>query len=134
MAREHTKAIHELRNRADIVITRPDKGSGVVLLNKADYIDKIMKILSDTSKFEFIGSCIDYDRTGHNERALQAFLLRLQKAGKNLAKRFMNVRPVGSMRPRMYGLPKVHKPQSVPLQTIISKVLSVHHQLTKWLD
>ena len=53
----------------------------VIQLNKADYIDKMMKILSDSSKFELIGSCTDYDRRGHNERAMQALLLCLQKAG-----------------------------------------------------
>ena len=35
----------------DIIRTKPDKGSGVVILNKYDYIDSMNKIISDFSKF-----------------------------------------------------------------------------------
>ena len=71
----------EIENK-EIVITRPDKGAGVVLLDHAEYIAKMMEILDDDTKFECLGSCEEYDNTGQNERALQAFLLRQLKAGK----------------------------------------------------
>ena len=32
------KAIHRLNRRNDIVISKPDKGSGVVIMNKEDYL------------------------------------------------------------------------------------------------
>lgn len=32
-----------------------DKGSGVVILNYSDYINKILSILDDTSKFQKLG-------------------------------------------------------------------------------
>ena len=32
------KSIQQLKKRNDIVITKPDKGSGVVVMDKADYI------------------------------------------------------------------------------------------------
>lgn len=35
----------------DLIITRPDKGRGVVILNRSDYITKMSHILSDSSKF-----------------------------------------------------------------------------------
>ena len=52
--KEHMQALRELRKDKDNVITRPDKGSGAVLLNKADYISKTMAILGDKSMFECV--------------------------------------------------------------------------------
>ena len=40
--------------------------------------------------------------------------------------------PVGSQRPRMYGLPKIHK-EGVPLRPILSMIGSPQHELAKWL-
>ena len=42
-----------------------------------------------------------------------------------------NIRPTGSQRPRMYGLPKTHK--GTPLRPILSMTGSSHHELGKWL-
>ena len=36
----------------DIVITKPDKGNGVVILDRELYNNAIEEIISDTSKFE----------------------------------------------------------------------------------
>ena len=78
--REHLVALQELRKNADIVITKPDKGNGVVFLDRKDYVAKMM-ILLDRSKFERIGDVNANDNTLLRKRALQAFLLRQQKAG-----------------------------------------------------
>ena len=40
-----------LANNKDIVILRPDEGSGTVILNREEYIKKLSDIISDTSKF-----------------------------------------------------------------------------------
>ena len=40
--------------------------------------------------------------------------------------------PLGSVRPRMYGLPKIHKPD-VPLRPILSMRGSAQYDLSKWL-
>ena len=55
MHKECFRAIHSLRKNDDITITKPDKGSGVVLLNKSDYVHKMNKILDDQSKFTRLG-------------------------------------------------------------------------------
>ena len=38
---QHISAITNLKNRKEIIITKPDKGNGVVLLTKRDYIEKM---------------------------------------------------------------------------------------------
>ena len=39
---------------------------------------------------------------------------------------YQNIRPTGSQRPKMYGLPKTHK-TNVPLRPILSMTGSSHH-------
>ena len=70
LGREHLEAVRELRQNRDIVITRPDKGAGTVLLDQSDYNKKMLDILNDKTKFECLGSCAECDKTGQNERAL----------------------------------------------------------------
>ena len=43
------------------------------------------------------------------------------------------VRPSGSVRPRMYGLPKIHKAEPIPLRPILSLAGSAQHELARWL-
>ena len=42
----------ESKKNKDLLITRPDKGNGVVVLNKSDYVDKMSTILEDDEKFQ----------------------------------------------------------------------------------
>ena len=44
----------------------------------------------------------------------------------------IRIRPTGLQRPRMHGLPKIHK-QDVPLRSILSMTGSAQHQLAQWL-
>ena len=43
------------------------------------------------------------------------------------------MRPIGAQRPRLYGLPKTHKPE-VPLRPILSLVGSAEHKLARFLN
>ena len=63
MHKECFRTINSLRKNDDIVITKPDKGSGVVLSNKSDYVDKMNKILDDQSKFKRLGPVSSNDNT-----------------------------------------------------------------------
>ena len=56
LGKEHLVAICKLRSNVDIIITRPDKGAGVVLLERSDYIAKMIDILGDSNKSECLES------------------------------------------------------------------------------
>ena len=47
-------SLEDLSRDETIVITKPDKGRGIVLLNRNDYNTKIQQILSDSETFESI--------------------------------------------------------------------------------
>ena len=121
-----------LRSNDDILITKPDKGSGVVIMNKTDYIFKMESILHDESKFKVLGPVHSSDNTAKLESRLQRRLLKLHKDDLLPPGVYEAIRPTGSLRPRMYGLPKTHK-KDIPLRPILSMVGSSQHQLAKWL-
>ena len=56
--KEHFQAVKSLRCNEQILITKPDKGSGVVNLNKSDFIKKMSSILDEKTKFSNMG-CVD---------------------------------------------------------------------------
>ena len=47
-------ALQNLRKNKDIVIQKSDKGNSVVVLDEADYLDKMVNLLNDTRKFKKI--------------------------------------------------------------------------------
>ena len=132
LRKEHFDAIHQLKKDKDLLITRPDKGNAVVLLQRKDYISKMQSILSQQDKFIRIGPAANNDTTLQQERALQALLLRAVKRKELTREIYEKIRPVGSSRPRMYGLPKIHK-TGAPLRPILSMIGAPQHAMAGWL-
>jgi PHD/YefM family antitoxin component YafN of YafNO toxin-antitoxin module len=50
------KTLYDLKKDKNIVIVKPDKGNGVVILDRGDYNQKMEDILRDTTKFERLDS------------------------------------------------------------------------------
>ena len=91
-----------------------------------------MKCLLSQEKFERLGAMETCDRTLQQERALQAFLLKAYKKN-NISKEVYNrIRPIGSCRPHVFGLPKLHK-AGIPMRPIPSMVNALQYQMAKWL-
>ena len=92
-----------------------------------------MPVLEVHSKFQLLGNCDDNEKTGLRERARQAFLLRQCKEGEVSQVIDEKIRPSGSVRPRIYGLPKVQKADPIPMRPILSMVWSARHEMVRWL-
>ena len=102
-------ALQSLRDDSSIVISKPDKGKGVVIM-KSDYHAKMLQILDDKTKF----SRIESDNNLSNLSRFQRFLRR-PKSKKLLEEDdYRLVYPSATSLPAKYGLPKIHKP-TVPL-------------------
>ena len=121
MTKECFQAIKSLRTNDEILITKPDKGAGVVILNKDNYNDKMKTILNDTTKFPALGPVTNKDNTAKIESRIQRRLLQLRKECLISKQVYEAIRPTGSQRPR------------VPLRPILSMTGSAQHQLAKWL-
>ena len=111
-----------------IHITHPDKGKGVVILNKHEYISKMLDILNDTTTF----TAIDEDATISKEDSLVRILQRITNRGFLTEKEHSLAKPKGSHCARMHGLPKTHK-QGIPLRPVISSIGSYNYRLAKVL-
>ena len=121
-------AFKQLSTNNNIVITKPDKGNGVVIMNRSDYLSKLLDIVSDPTKFKLLTE----DPTEQRETRLQNFLYRLYKRGELDESTYKCIRPTGSNPSQMYGLPKIHK-DGVPLRPIISQIGSYTYDLAKFL-
>ena len=92
----------------------------------------MMNILKDESKFVKLGPAVECDGTARIEGFLQHALRELNKNGEIPDAVYKNITPTGSIRPRLYGVPEVHK-DNVPLRPILSMVGSPQDVTAKWL-
>ena len=74
------RIVKRLLSTKDIVILRPDKGSGTIILNRDEYIKKLSDIISDTSKFKKLSG----DSTLLREGQLQRFMIKFIPLFENL--------------------------------------------------
>ena len=122
-----------LEKNKDIVITKPDKGNGVVILDRKLYNNAIEEIISDTSKFEKLSE----DPTLKREASVQPFLRKLkQKIFFNKIE-YDKLYPPRSAPVCIYGTPKMHKfssSDSFPkLRLIVSSIVTFNYNLARFL-
>ena len=120
-----------LKQNSDILITRRNKGVGIMILNHTDYITIMDTILDDTTKFLKIGD-LSFDNTHKLKIKLRKPFLKLFKKKFISSEVYELIHPVGLQRPRMYGLSKICK-SDIPLWPILSMCHSVQHSLVIWL-
>ena len=124
---EELKILKDLRNDSSIVIMKPDKGNGVVILNKNKKMDEI---LSDTSKFELLDD--DAIKLTLKRESQVKTLLRKLKADNCINERTYNeLYPTGTRIGILYGLPKIHK-SSTPLRPILSSINHYSYKIAKF--
>src|SRR5215469_14177192 len=125
------RILKNLKLNKQIIICRPDKGNGVVLLDKLDYINKMNIILENETEFNKIDSDI-FKLSLKLEDSLNRILRKLLKDNK-IDKTFYNSTfSSGSSPGILYGLPKIHK-TNTPLRPILSAVNSHNFKLAKCL-
>ena len=128
LSREEVLAYKGLQLNRNIIISKPDKGNGIVIMDRVDYINKLYTIVNDPNKFIQLES----DPTDRRESRLQNFLYRLYKKGELEKVTYKQLRPVGSNPSKLYGLPKIHK-DNTPLRPIISQIGSYTYNVAKFL-
>ena len=114
-----------------IVITKPDKGNGVVILDKLDYVSKMNTILSDPTKFTPFRGDI-YKKIIALQDGLNRQIESFKKLDLLTNVQVANLRATGSRPGIVYGSPKVHKP-GTPLRPILSTIGTYDYNLSKFL-
>ena len=128
----HALKKHRILKRSvsnkDIVVLRPDEGSGTVVLNRNDYVSKLFDIISDTSKFKKLPA----DPTLLREGQFQYFLRKLFEK-----EVYDKIYPYSSKPSSVYSLPKIRKlnlqRNNLSLCPILSSIGSSNYHLSKFL-
>ena len=127
--KEEKFALDSLRKDKSIIVSKPDKGQGVAILNKCDYIAKMESILQDQTIFKPVKSDDNISKLSK----FQGFLYRL-KASKQLDDEIYHLtRPTAASTPMLYGLPKLYK-DGIPLRPILASTGSFNYQSAVWLN
>ena len=88
------------------------------------------EILGDHTKFHLMQN--ERDKTSAIEKGIAKKLRILKQEGIISPQIFERIRPTGSVIPRLYGLPKIHK-DGVPLRPILDMTNSPYHAMAQWL-
>ena len=116
--------------RKELVILKPDKGNGVVLVRTIDYYTVVENLFLDTSNFKQI---YNYP-TPTPLTSLQRYHKQLNKRGELPDAVYNTIRPKQAKNARPYGLPRIHKVfhDSPLFRPIIDTICTTHSSVGKY--
>ena len=130
--RDDINILKNLGKKRDVVISKPDKGNGVVIQNREDYVEKMSAILDDATKFRKMQNTDPYHRNILNEDKINRLLANLKKGNFISDEEYNKCYASGCSPAILYGLPKVHKP-NVPLRPVVASYNTPAYNLAKFL-
>ena len=97
LSKDHLQALHALKKNDSLVICKPDKGNAVVILDKSAYVEKMLNILKENSKFSV--DEFDIDLTPKIEKQVNSAITELAKSNLITQKEAKQLRTKGSTIP-----------------------------------
>ena len=134
-------ALETLANKRDLIIQKSDKGNSIVLSDKKVYLERMLDIVSDASKFMCLSPSIikpgkELQYIDKHEEKLRIFLIKLLNSGKITKIEYDKLYPRGSKPGILYGLPNIHKKliNGIPVfRPILSAIGTCSYKLAKFL-
>ena len=129
------QAINNLKCRMDLIITKPDKGSGVVVMDKTNYL-RLLHDASIRDSAKFIECSNERRKTRgrppkHYHPLLEKENEPYTKVHNILPKSIADsLFPKGSRLAQLYGLPKTHKPE-LSMRPILSATNTYNYPLAR---
>ena len=121
-----------LGKEKNLVVNKPDKGIGVVILNRNDYVSKMQDILRDHTKFEKCAHADVSQLTLKMEDKVNRLLRKLMKE-KVLSERcYKDLYAKGTSPAVLYGLPKIHK-TGIPLRPVMAAYGTCSYKIAKFI-
>ena len=102
---EETKALKELRNDQNLVISKADKGNTTVVMDKTDYDMRLLTMLEDNTTYQQLQK----DPTPNTEKTVNEFVFQLVADNKITKIQSCRLKSSNGRAPVLYGLPKLHK-------------------------
>ena len=134
LTKEEYLTLRTLGKDKTVVITKPDKENGVVIMDKTSYTDKVLSILSDSSKFQCLSFSGDelLPILTKQECKLARILRKLRSLNAIDKETYNKLLPSGSRPGIMFGLPKIHK-ADIPMRPILSAIGTFNYELARFL-
>ena len=132
LAKDKSK-INILNNlRKDVVLLKPDKGNGIVLVDCLDYKNSVKQMFSDRIKFRKINEDLTFRRLS----SLQQYLCKLKERKEISEQKYQRIRPQNRRLAGAHGLPKIHKEfANLPkFRPIVETTGTVHYHVGKYLS
>ena len=126
------KKIKIIRNlKETVVLLGPDKGNGVVVLDKIDYVQSMEQLFEDRTKFKIINDDPTYTRM----TTLQNYVRMLKNTGQIDEEEYKILYPKNAKVGRAHGSAKVHKEfeRIPPLRPIVDTIGSTHYGAGKFI-
>ena len=113
------------------LVLKPNKGQGIVLIDKTDYYNSMEHLFNDTSKFTLIHE----DPKLRNLLTVQIYIYTLQKRNEITEDKNFR-RPKFAQIGRAHGLPKIHKDyQDIPsFLPIVDTTSTPHYGIAEFLS
>ena len=118
--------IKQLKADKERIILTADKGVGLVIMERKDYIEKAKQLLQDPNTYKTIPT--DPTMMLKNKLITKLKKIKLDTGMDDIIYRRMY--PTGVVIPKFCGLPKVHK-ENTPLRPIVSSIGSVSYGASK---
>ena len=116
----------------NIVVCPPDKGRGVVILDRSDYVSKMETILKDSTKFERLPHADSFLLSVRLEDRINKFLKTLNNANVISDATYKYLYVTGSSPGILYGLAKIHK-TGIPFRPILAAYKTATYKIAKFL-
>ena len=129
LSQRELTALKTLKNNADIIIKKCDKGGGIAIMNKRDYENKITQMVTDTNTY----TKTNIDDTVDTKTQADSIIQKLQEDGYINGKQTNYLTNFEPKCPVFYGIPKIHKP-NWPLRPIVSQINGPSCRLNELID
>ena len=123
------------KHKGSIVISTPDKGKGVVIVDRSTYVSSMENLISDPSRFSLITEPIQ-KYCMRIEDKINRFLSKLLKSSSISQATYNSLHVTGSGPGILYGLPKIHKPNfsmNFPYRPILAAYNLASYKISKYL-
>ena len=121
-------ALQTLKKDNSIIILPADKGRAMVIMNTAEYREKMTNMVGDTNTYTRLSK----DPTHKYKNRMINILRKWKRNGSISDKLYWKLYPESEEPPKLYGTPKIHK-NNTPLRPVVSSCGSITYNAAKYL-
>ena len=129
ITKEEWKAIEKLRKDDTQIVLVADKGVALVVMKREDYDKKVEDLLNTTTYIT-----INSDPTTRYKNKLVSLLKTIKTQGGINDALYKKLYPTGAGVPKMYGLPKIHKRDTLKTHSLQHRISQLPNSKRAGLD